>query len=122
MSSYQSYERVMLATLFKSVDWVDLFIFHERYLLSPGQVASFIRRFEDAGLVAADIMAAKLTDLGRRWVLANRQAIFLTPDRVWAEAPQILIEASRIGAFAPYLPDLKRIDERFFLHATLPQR
>lgn len=115
MRDFSSYERECLSALFASSDWLDMFVFHEKYLLSPGQVASFMRRFEEGSVIEAQGGRARLTEFGRRWVLANRAVIFLVSNRVWAEAPQIMVEAARINPFEPYLPDLKRLQERFFL-------
>lgn len=107
-------EREILRALYEARDWLDLYILHERYLLSPGQLSSAVRKFEAAGIVVSQELKVRLTDRGIIWLLKYRKSIFMSGhSRPWAKIRSNM-RKEPIDPFSPYLPTLKFVDENFF--------
>lgn len=110
-----THDKLLLKLLFSVGDkWADLYLLHERYLLSPGQISNAVRRACDAGIIETDCnLNARLTAGGRAWVLLNRKAIFLSGKRWWA-TPSVEPNSTLEDTYAPRLPSLSKIDKAFF--------
>src|SRR5689334_20346450 len=109
-----SADKELLLALYSTKDWVDLYVLHERFLLSPGQILSSSERFGKLGVLEADGLRARLTSRGRRWVVEHRNVLLQSGrDRSWT-SPSLRPILSRKSAAEPYLPDLRRIDFNFF--------
>jgi hypothetical protein len=121
MKRYTSSEREIIRDLFESNDWVDLFVFHERYMLSAGQLAHTVRMLNDMNLLDIESFRVKLNQRGRRWVLANRHDLFLREDqRFWARRPvKSWVQEEQLDPATPYMPTTKRLQQRFFLKNRL---
>ncbi|WP_445682651.1 hypothetical protein [Radicibacter daui] len=106
---YQSFEIEILKTLYQKQDWVNVYYFHEKYLLSAGQISNFIRRYGKFEIINFKNYEIKLTAKGINWLIANRRHIFLTKkNRHWAyfkADPKL-----KIGD--PYLPNLHSISHQ----------
>lgn len=109
-----SAEREILRLLFAaSGNYVDLYVLHQRYVLSAAQFSRALRQLEQRGLVEWDCLKARLTEKGTTWLLRNRKAIFLSVNRPWRDMPDNLKRAS-VVATEPYLPKLSGVDRNFF--------
>jgi len=110
----ESFEREVLRALFSCPEWYDLYALHERFLLSPGQLAHAVRAYEADGLVESDGLNARLTQKGRVWVFENRRRLFLNEQRrTWADIPSF-IRIRSLAPTEPYLPRLKDVSTNFF--------
>ena len=75
-----SAERELLLELFRNRDGIDVYRLHQRYMLSPGQLAEALAAFGERGLVEYLNRRARLTDKGREWLLAGRKEMFFSSD------------------------------------------
>lgn len=79
-----TYERVMWRDLYTAKSPYDLFLFHEKYLLSPAQILDFLTENEKLGYLIRTKGHASLTNKGKRHAWANRHRIFERGvDRSW---------------------------------------
>lgn len=82
----------------------NVYFFHERYRLSPAQLARAIRKFENQGLIEFNDTTVTLTENGKKWVLANRKDIFLYErKKYWKEVPENM-RRKPIKMNSPYKP------------------
>lgn len=72
---------------------VSLYHFHEKYMLSPAQLAKTIKKFESIDIVKmSNQYAIKLTVFGRKWIIKNRKLIFLSEkDKYWKIIPEYML-------------------------------
>lgn len=83
-----SEDREILRHLYAVHQPVAVYFFHEKYLLSPGQIARVVRKYSDNGIIAVERDSIILTENGRRWVLRNRRQIFMSiRTRPWSQIP-----------------------------------
>lgn len=67
---------------------VNIYFFHEKYMLSPAQLGRSIRKFTDIGCICLNEDCINLTENGRRWIIANRRILFLSSkDKYWKKVP-----------------------------------
>jgi len=107
-------DRELLMVIFVSGgEPTQIYALHRRYRLSPAQIARSVRKFESIGVLCLTGHAIKLTDYGRRWVLANRLTLFGKPhSRLWKEVPQSLLAApDRANEY--YTPRQARMGKHF---------
>ncbi len=119
---FHSEDREILRDLFKCPDGKMLFFFHDEYLLSPAQVSRSLQKFSELHLVEIDNEMVRLTEIGRKWVLANRRAIFFNVGHAFWKDPLIrkewpedelyreILESARND----YRPKMKRMNLEFF--------
>ena len=75
-----------------------------------------------AGLAEVRNIEARLTPLGRDWVLAARRDIFFDTDKKsWRRNFTDMPDPGSDPA-SPYLPDLSLVDRRFFVGLALDNR
>jgi hypothetical protein len=74
---YFSEDRELLRDLYTYPAGRTYYYFHERYMLSPAQLARSLQRFSADNIITLDEELVLLSDFGKRWVLANRHSIFL---------------------------------------------
>jgi len=108
------FEREMLRVLFEKDDWVDFYFFHDKYLLSPGQIAHAIRNFSENNIAEAEERRIRLMPHAYDWVYANRKAIFLSRTHRYWSKPMVERQQESIDPTTPYLPSLGSVDFRFF--------
>jgi hypothetical protein len=83
-----SEDREILRGLYKAQGPLELSYFHERYLLSPGQLARVIRKYASMGVLAFEEGKIYLTEIGYRFVISKRGYIFgRATERIWEEIP-----------------------------------
>lgn len=93
---------------------VNLYIFHEKYLLSPAQLARTITKFKEAEIVEIINEDIFLTHKGEDWIVCNRKALFLKEkNKYWKEIPPEMRQES-IGINEFYKPNRNKIDIELF--------
>ena len=56
---------------------VNMYIFHEKYMLSPAQLGRVIRKFTEKECIVVNGYDIELTEKGRKWIVTNRKELFL---------------------------------------------
>jgi hypothetical protein len=93
---------------------VHLYFFHERYLLSPVQLARTINRFIEEGIVELNNEIVSLTPKGEEWIICKRKSLFLNEkDKYWKEIP-IKMKQEAIGVKDLYKPNRNKLDKELF--------
>ncbi len=93
---------------------VHLYSFHEKYLLSPAQLARTINKFVDEGIIELNNEMISLTTKGEKWIVCNRKALFLfEKDKYWKEIPGDMRQRA-MGIKELYLPNRNKIDKELF--------
>lgn len=113
MENIQTYERVIFRDLFSMEGGLDIFCFHEKYQLSPGQVYAFVSEYEPKGLVKVESDNISLTTEGKKYAWKNRFSIFeKSVKRSWrpSKEPENWKEETDLGFLAPHY---KYLDKRF---------
>lgn len=93
---------------------VNLYFFHEKYLLSPAQLARTIQKFVEEDVVELVNEEVKLTAKGEKWIICNRKSLFLHErKKYWKEIPtEMKQESIEINEF--YKPNRNKIDTELF--------
>ena len=85
---YHSEDREILRDLLVGNKAISIFVFHQKYLLSPGQLARVARKYSEMGIIAVNGDHLSLTDSGRAWVIRNRRKIFRCSEiSTWKKTP-----------------------------------
>ena len=71
-----SEDRELLRDLFKSSEGLDIYFFHEKYQLSPGQLHRSFQKFFEEGIVERMGDKLILNERGKLWVFFKRKEIF----------------------------------------------
>ena len=102
---FNSAERELLLEAIGMKGWVDIYILHDKFLLSPGQLSNAVRRLEALGLIISDGLLIKMTDLGRRSLVRQRRTVlWANQSRNWVVIPDEL-QAPTVQPRELYLPD-----------------
>lgn len=110
---YNSQQRIVLRVLFSSGDWVNLYHLHKETLVAPGQIAALLLLMLDRKYCEVEGLRARITPLGRIWVLENRKQIFCKVHSEWRESSRP-DKSTEIQPGSPYLPNLSYLDREFF--------
>ena len=71
---------------------LDLYLLHERYLLSPGQISRSLRKMLELGLVTYANGRVAFSSRGRVWIVKNRVKIFYAREELpWKKMPSTYI-------------------------------
>lgn len=93
---------------------VDLYFFHEKYLLSPAQLLRTTNKFIKEGIIELKNEVATLTPKGEKWIIYNRKTLFLNEkDKYWKEIPSKMRQNS-IGIKDLYKPYRNKLDKELF--------
>ncbi len=93
---------------------LDLYFFHEKYQLSPFQLARTIQKFEDNGLIVISGNQITLNEYGRNWIFGNRKYIFLRENvKYWKLIPENMKQPI-LGINELYIPNRKTLDKEIF--------
>ena len=95
---------------------IPLFFFHEKYMLSPGQIAFFVKKYSKEQVIAVSDGMISLTTSGREWVLNNTAKVFYrksTPK--WKKVPLEFKGPFTLKINEPYLSWLSYSDMDSFL-------
>ena len=111
MSSCQS---IILKEAYKAASWLDLYLIHKRYRLSPFQISEVCDRLSQDRIIETDGRKVRLTDEGKIWVLRNRRSLF-SSERPWAKPSSYLL-TTEMPPEVPYLPNLSLLEDEFFLN------
>lgn len=93
---------------------VELYSFHEKYKLSPAQLARVIEKFKNLNLITLTNDQLSLTKDGAEWIFKNRKVIFLKErQKYWKEVPESMRQKKlEINEF--YKPNRKKIDKELY--------
>lgn len=95
-------------------DKIDLYFFHEKYKLSPAQLARTIRKFEEEELIVLDKRQVILNEKGRNWIFRNRRILFLKEkSKYWKNIPEEMKQDS-LAVNELYKPNRKTLDKELF--------
>lgn len=84
----QSYEVVILKELLKpNKKGVSTYFFHEKYLLSIGQLSQFILKYKEEEIIEYYNEHIKLTPKGKNWLFGNKDSIFFKRKQYWKTIP-----------------------------------
>ncbi|MDH5426045.1 MAG: hypothetical protein OEY29_13715 [Gammaproteobacteria bacterium] len=109
-----SEDREILRDLFINNDVLCLYKFHEKYLLSPGQIARVIRKYIKNNIFETNENTIKLTEHGKKWVYNNRNDIFRAPlNELWKQVPAGFSLNEEKRNEEPYKPNFKNIIKQF---------
>ena len=82
-----SEEIEILRELIKS-DSVDLYLFHDKYKMSPAQLSRAVSKFASKSIISINENTITLTPYGKKWIINNRKALFLSPrEKYWKQIP-----------------------------------
>lgn len=108
-----SEDREILLVLFKEKQGIDIYTFHEKYLLSPGQIARVVRKYQIEGVLDFDGKNISLTQHGKNWLIRNRLKVLQGKRELpWKVIPEDF-KQEKISLDHSNLPDLKKL-LRFF--------
>lgn len=97
-----------------SKESVDLYCFHEKYKLSPAQLARVINKFIEINLIIVSNNVISLTKDGNNWVFKNRKVLFLKErKKYWKEIPEEM-KQEKIEINELYKPNRKKLDKELF--------
>lgn len=84
-----SSDKKILLELFTERKSIYIYYFHEKYLFSPAQINRFVRKYLEEKIISFDDYKIKLTEHGIKWIVHNRDKIFLSPNKKqWKEIPK----------------------------------
>lgn len=93
---------------------VNIYLFHEKYMLSPAQLARTINKFTDKRIIIFKDNVVTLTKKGEIWIISNRKFLFLKEkNRYWKDIPKEM-KQERIGIKDLYRPNKRKIDKELF--------
>lgn len=112
MTRYSTADREIFKGLYEAASPLPIYHFHEKYLLSPAQVARFVRIFGGEGLVEIDNHHISLTEHGRKWLLVHRHDVFFSIGEKYWKRPwdEWLTNHDEVGIF----PSPKRMNFAYF--------
>ncbi len=93
---------------------VELYYFHEKYLLSPGQLARTVNKFLELKIVEKIDYDILLTDFGKKWILSNRKQLFLNPQKMYWKAIPNEMKKESIEKNIPFRTERKKLDSEIF--------
>ena len=104
-------EDIELLKWLYSKDKIEFYFFHEKYRLSPAQLARSLKKFFDLELIEIDNVLIILTQKGREWIFHNRLKLFLSKkSKYWKNIPEEM-KQDTLAINELYLPFKKNIDE-----------
>ena len=93
---------------------INIYFFHEKYMLSPAQLGRTIRKFAKMKHIIVNDDNVELTENGRKWVIANRKELFLKEkEKLWKVVPAEM-ERVPIKINETYKLKTKNIDIELF--------
>ena len=102
-----SEDREILLALYKEKKGSDIYAFHEKYLLSPGQIARVVRKYHKEGVIDFDGKNILLTQYGRNWLIVNRLQVFRGKRTLpWKVIPEDF-KQEKVSLNQTTLPDIK---------------
>jgi len=80
-------EKEILINLFSQPSGINIYEFHEKYLLSPAQLSAFVDTYSKEGYVSINDDILSITPSGQRWIISKRAKLFLNEDKYWKKVP-----------------------------------
>lgn len=110
---FSSVEIEILRDLYLNPEGERIYHFYSKYNLSPEMIANMLLLYKDFGFIDILDNRATLTIKGRKWVFANRKAIFLTKrDMFWknVNSDDQTETYEKLSINKLYLPRVNKID------------
>lgn len=93
---------------------IDMYYFHEKYMLSPAQLGRTIRKYEALNIISLENNIILLTSKGKQWIFKHRKELFLYErPKYWKEIPQEMLQ-EKIKINELYKPNPKKIGSDLF--------
>ena len=93
---------------------LEIYYFHEKYLLSPAQLARTINKFTSEKIIIMNDDIITLTPKGDKWIFANRKKLFLyTKPGYWKEIPKYMKE-EKVEINKPFKTSFISYDNEIF--------
>lgn len=109
---YDVVDREILKNLLKE-DCIDWYYFHEKYRLSPGQFSRSMKKLETFGYLVIIDEKIKITEKGRKYLIAERNNILRKNSPEHWELPQSERLSSKTDINQFYLPNIKKMRGKF---------
>jgi predicted methyltransferase len=107
---FEVVDREILKNLLKQ-ERIDWYYFHEKYMLSPGQLSRSIKKLEELKLLVVEDDKIKITEEGRKTIISNRNKMLRkNKDEYW-ELPQEERKGITLGVNQFYLPNDRKINK-----------
>lgn len=111
--NFLSEDIIILRVLFSKGN-TDIYYFHEKYLLSPGQLARSFNKLIEMNIAQLNDDELQITDFGIKWTISNRKNIFLEEKEMfWKEVPAYMKREPLI-INQMYKPKRKLLDYNYF--------
>lgn len=92
---------------------LDIFLLHEKYRLSPAQVARSLRKFYEDDLIKITGTDIAFTEKGLLWIQENRINLFLNKrNQYWKDIPKEMRTKKEMKRGILYIP-LKKNDDNY---------
>jgi hypothetical protein len=93
---------------------INIYFFHEKYMLSPAQLGRSIRKFAKMKYIIVNDDNIELTKSGRKWIIANRRVLFLKEKEKHWKAVPVEMEQPPMKINEVYKPKIRNIDTELF--------
>jgi len=108
-----SEDKEILLALYQEKLGVSMYAFHDKYLLSLGQIARVVRKYKAIGVFDLGKDTLSLTTFGRNWLISNRVVLFNSKRKLhWKKVPNEFKQEKRALDQAT-LPSIESLS-RFF--------
>ena len=101
--------RELARAIYQNPSEVDLYKLHLSYRLSPAEVSFAARYFARIGIADLDGISFVPRSGAREWLFKRRHRFFMDGKRPWGQD-----ERQGIDPSGPYMPDLAKVDRKFF--------
>lgn len=91
---------------------ISLYQFHKKYRLSPAQILRCVEKLSSKEIVEILDDYISLTELGSKWIDANRSFIFLKKFEYISHYDKDLHRINKIKENSLYKPNIKILDSR----------
>jgi len=113
-------EILVIKELFESNLPLGPYHFHSKFLMSPGQIASSIRKLSELQIIETDHAGLKLTSTGRSLIYKQRMVIFSAERSLeWKKVPSRMEREKTLSINTPYMPNRRYLEWGFFFNKYL---
>lgn len=109
-----SEDKEILLALYQEKLGVSMYAFHDKYLLSLGQIARVVRKYKAIGVfdLGEDILS--LTTFGRSWLINNRLVLLQSKRELhWKKVPN-KFKQEKLALDQATLPNIESLSRFFF--------
>lgn len=103
--------RELARQLYEAKEPIDLYVLHKKFGTQPAEALLSAKFFAKLGVAKLEGAMLIPMDHARAWLHQHRAKFFFVGSQPWRRPPR-----SRMRAFAPYLPDLAKVERDFFIN------